>query len=153
MLVQLYGVTVHGDTTRTFSVPAYDVPIIRALWDPVVRRKANLGQRIEIVATGKLDFRGLFDERIRIKTRDYNAAVDGDTVPAWKSIYPNDRDLDAAWREAAAEGTDLLRANEAAAAKKLADEQAARDLAAEEAQGDEGQASESQAKAAKKSKG
>ena len=104
MHVRLYNVIVNEDTTRTFTVPAYDVPIIKLNWASEVAKKAHLGQKILVEDTGRFEPRSLYDERHRLET-SYHGVPDGESVSAWKVVYPKPTDLELAYNRAVREGT------------------------------------------------
>ena len=110
MFVQLYDVRVHADTTRYFTVPKYDIPIIKLLWNQVVGAKRQHGQRIEAAATGLLQPRNFHDEQLRV-AREYATAADGYPGPASQVIYPQPDKLQEAYDEAVREGTAINEAN------------------------------------------
>ena len=81
MRIKLYKVIVPAKSSRAFDVPAYDIPIIRALWPQTMLIP---GQRIEAVGLGITDWRPADSEWTRLTT-DYATQVNGE--PAWKQVF------------------------------------------------------------------
>jgi hypothetical protein len=98
MKVKLHQVHVPSKSSRTFTVPAYDIPIIRALWPQALLIP---GQHIEVQGLGMTEWRDQSAEWDRLQ-RDYSSQVDG--VPAYKAVYATREQFLEAFRRAAGEG-------------------------------------------------
>lgn len=117
MHLQLYQVTVHADTTRHFTVPAYDIPIIKAVWRQDLRQNERKGWKIEVQPTGQVEPRSFHDERLRLMREYHIAGTEDPTKPVWRSLYPNDEKLLEAWQLAVEEGTEVFQKAQEAQAK------------------------------------
>lgn len=129
MLVEIIHVEVTTQSTRTFDVPAYEVPIIRALWDEEIRKGAHLGWKITEFPTGTWEPRQLYEETNRLRVA-YNTDG-GNGRPIWQDFYPLPRDLHAAWQKAVDDCAAMI-ARQKAAADQAAKPQAAEDDEAED---------------------
>lgn len=109
MHIERYEVTVHHLTTRRFLVPKYDIPILEAIWKPALAKLNDPERRfMKVEKTGIIDARNFHDEKLRIRTRDYNTAIDGKTIPPHEIIYPSDQALENAYNEAVKECEALM---------------------------------------------
>lgn len=115
MLCEIIHIEVHTESTRFFDVPAYEVPIIEAIWEEPVRRGIHKGFMITKKPTGRVEPRQLYEEINRFH-RVYSGD-NGSGRPAWRDIYPRDSDLVKAYTEAVDAGTALLAQQEQDKAK------------------------------------
>jgi hypothetical protein len=106
MLCEIIHIEVHTESTRFFDVPAYEAPIIEAIWEEPVRAGVHKGFMITKKPTGRVEPRQLYEEINRFH-RVYSGD-NGTGRPAWRDIYPRDSDLVKAYTEAVDAGTALL---------------------------------------------
>ena len=109
MHVHLYEVIVNHLTTRRYLVPKYDIPILEAIWKPeIAKLRDPVRFNIKVDPTGIISARNYHDERIRIRNRDYNTSIDGETQPPHKVIYPSDQSLETVYNEAVKDCAGLM---------------------------------------------
>ncbi len=109
MHIERYEVTIHHLTTRRFLVPKYDIPILEAIWKPVLAKLNDPERRfIKVERTGIIDARNFYEEKTRIRSRDYNTSIDGKTTPPHEIVYPSDQMLETAYNEAVKDCASLM---------------------------------------------
>lgn len=81
MQVEIFHVTISppGGFTRSWWVPEYDIPCLRAAWP-----KAE----VAVSRTGRIEDR-FADAEMRRMSIEYAGALDGDTVPLFQRVYPS----------------------------------------------------------------
>ena len=129
MHLKLYQVTVPDKTTRTFTVPEYDIDCIRLMWDGYL----PTGKTISVEDTGNLTARNLHDEAHRV-AREYSTQPKGGGGSTFKQVYQNPMAFKAAYEAAVRRGTEFfekVEADKARAEQEAAQAQADKEAAAQ----------------------
>lgn len=111
MQVQIFTVTVPESTTKFWTVPEYDIPIIKLLAVGGLRPdyQGNM-PTVKVVPSGIIENRQLHAERLRIR-RDWGTVPNGHQRPAWQEVYPTDRAFEEAYDKAVSAGRAILDEN------------------------------------------
>lgn len=131
MLVPLYQVHIRVESSKFLTVPEYDIPLIKIVWEQYLIKNQRHGYAIEVAELNQVEFRSLHDEKLRIG-RDYPTMVDGYDKLAHQIVYANPYDFSKAHAEASKKGAAIQDLVDAARTAAAADAQAKADLDAEE---------------------